>query len=287
MVDLYSDNANGKPAENRQKSTKCNAHVMHRNICTPHQANHKKPASRFTLIELLVVIAIIAILAGILMPALSSARERGRSASCCSNLKQLGVMQQQYCDFFDGYFVPVYYMDSNWVCTFWDWAQDSNYQEDEINSSGLLARALNMRGKNSQVHKCPSNNLQTSGVAAKNSGYGYNEFLGLEPGVYSGIKSNQIRIPSRTLMFADAASTSIYDTKVIIPTSCIYSPEGIKTRSPQKYTGGYIHFRHNSRANGCFSDGHVSQTGVIHGGVPELSVGYWSVDNTNYDPSFI
>ncbi len=67
----------------------------------PRCGHHVSPG--FTLIELLVVVAIIAILAAMLLPALSAAREKARRASCLTNLKQMAAAIESYCGEFSGY----------------------------------------------------------------------------------------------------------------------------------------------------------------------------------------
>ncbi len=73
--------------------------------------SRKGTLKSFTLIELLIVVAIIAILAGILLPALNSARRKAESINCLSRLKQLGLGYVQYESDNDGFY-PASWDDS-------------------------------------------------------------------------------------------------------------------------------------------------------------------------------
>ena len=128
----------------------------------------------FTLIELLVVIAIIAILAAMLLPALSAARERARMSSCTNNLKTYGVACTMYAQDFKDVLPPIYvFYDGDtypgaWGATFQSgtgryvlW-QNGYYGDQAV---GSTVAANDFRGK---YFNCPSGPAQ---FADKVDGY--------------------------------------------------------------------------------------------------------------------
>lgn len=83
---------------------------------TEHSASPRGKTKKFTLVELLIVISIIAILAGMLLPALNSAREKGRITTCVGNLKQFSSYAIFYTDDNDGW-----YAAGEWRRQLWDY----------------------------------------------------------------------------------------------------------------------------------------------------------------------
>ncbi len=155
----------------------------------------------FTLIELLVVIAIIAILAAILFPVFSRAREKARQTSCLSNVKQLTLGCKMYVQDYDEFFPFALASITDQVVGGY-FAR--YYLGDETRSYyPIWPDVIMPYVKNDQLFRCPSRSTDWIG-------YGYNVYLGYVGGhptrsgpLYEGVSLSSIAKPAEHAMIID------------------------------------------------------------------------------------
>lgn len=213
----------------------------------------------FTLIEMLVSITIVSMMAAMLLPALSTARERGRTISCVNNLKQIGLALQMYSDDHDGYLVPAEYDDTDT-----DWPSilvRGGYVRAPIDT---VASQVTSR---SSVFRCPSGLAEVNfsgsnitsrddpdGAKAHASTYGTGNYIHCWYGI-NGTISHPDKWPFTQISGA---------TNQLNKASSITAPASM----PAVYDGWWIHVgndewvnaRHMkaSKTNVLFFDGHVA-----------------------------
>ncbi len=225
----------------------------------------------FTLIELLVVIAIIAILAAMLLPALNSARERGRAASCMSNMRQLGQAFQGYVDNTE-YFIP--YMNvgpSKRRPTSTHYWTGYFYDHGILPLNIFVCPSFHPTAADKPQTYCDRNgNITYTGYGYSYSHIGSGRYVeNVDTGASlssSALKSSKVRYPSK--MYALMDGWIRYGAGGIHG----YITISYKTDYLEKSDVGSPHSRHNKSINILYADWHVApkRVGNIDNPYPEL-----------------
>jgi len=215
----------------------------------------KKAGNAFTLVELLVVISVIGLLMGILLPALSSAREQGRCTVCKSNLKNIGLALRMYLDDYEGKMPSAEPLPGKWGQEGQHWFMNSALMGNLglkvlKNGNGELIGP----GKNRSVLTCPSH--RNPDMTRHNPpnylteereyvlSYMANGTLGVSgraamPSVYR--REDEYKKPAKSMMFCDGNGTKQVPG-IVLFFGC-----------PREN----FEYRHKGKANVLFLDQHI------------------------------
>lgn len=173
----------------------------------------------FTLIEALVVTALIGSLVGLMLPALSGARDAARGAACASNVRQLALAWTMYAGDYKGMAMPLAYTDPRDTGggdnIYW-WGADGSQSGTLDHARGLLSPYLDATPGDTGPYACPAQRPGTyehqGATAAPTSTYGYNGYY-LSPAYTPGWsrdighrphqRLDSITDPSNLMVFAD------------------------------------------------------------------------------------